>query len=160
MFGVRDSGRLGAFGRVRENVEVAARSLTVAANTAYLHAAVEFLRTGAREASLPEARMAELDLIIEEIFMNVCWHGYPDGADGVVTLTYSVPAPGELSVEVADQGAEFNPLTAAPPDLTLNLESRPIGGLGIFLMNRLAGFISYRRDSDWNRLTFGLSAGA
>jgi serine/threonine-protein kinase RsbW len=132
----------------------------MAANTACLDAALEFIRTGALEASLPEARTGELDLMIEEIFMNVCCHGYPNGRQGVVTLTYSVPAPGELSVEVADQGAEFNPLTAAPPDFTLNLESRPIGGLGIFLVKALAPFITYRRNRNWNRLTFGISAGS
>jgi serine/threonine-protein kinase RsbW len=138
----------------------ATRSLTVAANTASLQAATEFMRTGALEASLPEARIGELDLLIEEIFMNVCRHGYPDGRQGVVTLTYSVPATGELSLEVADQGPEFNPLTAAPPDLTLELESRPIGGLGVFLVKRLAPSLTYRRDRDWNRLTFGISAGS
>src|SRR5271166_1483225 len=119
---------------------------------------MDFVRGGATEAGLPEERVGELDLLIEEIFMNVCSHAYPDGRQGVVTLTYSVPAPGELSVEVADQGAEFNPLTAAPPDLTLNLESRPIGGLGIFLVKALASSLSYRRDRGWNRLTFGISA--
>jgi serine/threonine-protein kinase RsbW len=131
----------------------------MAANTASLHAAIGFVRTGAREASLPEGRIRELDLLIEEIFMNVCTHAYPDGRQGVVTLTYSVPAPGELSVEIADQGAEFNPLTAEAPDLTLNLESRPIGGLGLLLVKTLAPSITYRRDRDWNRLTFGMSAG-
>ena len=136
----------------------ATRSLTMAANTASLHAAMEFVRSGALEASLPEARIGELDLLIEEIFMNVCRHAYPEGKQGVVTLTYSVPAPGELSVEVADQGVEFNPLTAAPPDVTLSLEDRPIGGLGIFLVKRLAPSIAYRRDHDWNRLMFGISA--
>ena len=115
---------------------------------------------GALEAGLPEARILKLDLLIEEIFTNVCRHGYPDGRQEVVTLTYSVPAPGELSVEIADQGVEFNPLTAAPPVLTSNLESRPIGGLGIFLVKTLAPFITYRRDHDWNRLTFGISAGS
>ncbi len=139
---------------------VAARSLRLTANTACLHAAMEFVRAGALEASLPEARIGVLDLLIEEIFMNVCRHAYPEGSVGVVTLTYSVPAPGELSVEVADQGTEFNPLTAAPPDLTLNLESRPIGGLGIFLVKTLAPFITYRRDRAWNRLTFDISAGS
>jgi anti-sigma regulatory factor (Ser/Thr protein kinase) len=119
---------------------------------------MEFVRTGALEAGLPETRIGVSDLLIEEIFMNVCRHAYPDGTQGVVTLTYSVPAPGELSVEVADQGAEFNPLTAVPPDLTLDLESRPIGGLGIVLVKTLSSFITYRRDRDWNRLTFGISA--
>jgi len=135
----------------------ATRSLTLAANAAFLHAAMEFVRTGALEAALAEARVSELDLLIEEIFMNVCCYGYPDGGQGVVTLTYSIPAPGELSVEVADQGAEFNPLTAAAPDLTLNLESRPIGGLGIFIVKALAPSITYRRDRDWNRLTINIS---
>jgi serine/threonine-protein kinase RsbW len=130
------------------------------ANTACLSGAMDFVRTGAVEARLPEERIGELDLLIEEIFMNVCSHAYPDGQQGVVTLTYSVPAPGELRVEVADQGAEFNPLVAAPPDLTLNLENRPIGGLGIFLVKTLAPSLTYRRDRDWNRLTFGMSAGS
>ncbi len=136
----------------------ATRSLTMAANTASLHAAVEFVRAGAQEAGLPGARIGELDLLIEEIFMNVCRYAYSDGSPGMVTLTWSIPAPGELSMEVADQGAEFNPLTAPPPDLTLDLESRPIGGLGIFLVKALAPSVSYRRDRDWNRLTFAMSA--
>lgn len=130
------------------------------AKTASLHDAMEFVRKGALEASLPEARIGELDLLVEEVFMNVCCHAYPDGKQGIVTLSYSVPAPGELSVEVADQGAEFNPLTAAPPDLTLNLEKLPIGGLGIFLVKTLASSLTYRRDCGWNRLTFGISAGS
>jgi len=138
----------------------ATRSLTMAANTASLNVAVEFVRTGAAEAKLPEARIGELDLLIEEIFMNVCWHAYPDGRPGVVTFSYSVPGTGELNVEVADQGAEFNPLMATPPDVNLNLESRPIGGLGIFLVKALARSTTYRRDRDWNRLTFGISAGS
>jgi anti-sigma regulatory factor (Ser/Thr protein kinase) len=138
----------------------ATRSLRLAANIACLHAATEFVRTGALEANLPEARIGELDLLIEEVFLNVCRHGYPDGRQGVVALEYSLSAPGELSIEVADQGVEFNPLTAAPPDLTSNLENRPIGGLGVFLVKRFAQFITYRRDRDWNRLTFGISAGS
>jgi anti-sigma regulatory factor (Ser/Thr protein kinase) len=133
--------------------------LTLAANTAFLHGATEFVRTGAWQAGLPEERIGELDLLIEEIFMNVCRYAYPDGGQGVVALTYSVPAPGELRVEVADQGVEFNPLAAPPPDLTLSLESRPIGGLGTFLVKALAPSLTYRRDRDWNRLTFGMSAG-
>jgi serine/threonine-protein kinase RsbW len=141
-------------------VRGAARCLKMVADTTSLRTAMEFVRTGAQEASLPEARIGQLDLLIEEIFMNVCFYAYPDGRQGVVTLTYSVPAPGELSVEVADQGAEFNPLAAAPPDLTLNLENRPIGGLGISLVKALAPSITYRRDRDWNRLTFGISAGS
>jgi anti-sigma regulatory factor (Ser/Thr protein kinase) len=91
--------------------------------------------------------------------MNVCCHAYPEGTQGVVSIGYSVPAQGELSVEIADQGAEFDPLTAAPPNLSLDLKNLPVGGLGIFLVKRLAKSLSYRREQGWNRLTFGVSAG-
>jgi anti-sigma regulatory factor (Ser/Thr protein kinase) len=121
---------------------------------------MEFIRKGALEASLPEARIQELDLVMEEILMNVCHHAYPDGTQGIVTLSYSVPAPGELSVEVADQGWEFNPLTATTAPPALNLESLSIGGWGLFLVKNIASSLNYRRDCGWNRLTFGISAGS
>lgn len=138
----------------------ATRSLSTAAQTGSLRAVTEFVRKGALEACLPEARIGELDLVIEELFMNVCMHAYPDGSPGTVAVTYSIPAPGELHVEVADQGGEFNPLTAAPPDLNLTLERLRIGGLGIFLVKKLASSLTYRREQGWNRLTFGISAGS
>lgn len=130
----------------------------MAATAASLRPAMEFVRKGALEANLPDARIGELELLLEEVFTNVCRHAYPDGMQGVVAITYSVPGPGELSVEVADQGTEFNPLMAAPPDLTSNLESRSIGGLGIFLVKTLANSLAYRRERGWNRLTFAISA--
>ena len=138
----------------------APRSLTIAAKPASLTAVTEFVHKGALEASLPEARIGELDLLIEELVMNVCSHAYPDGLSGDMIVTYSVPAPGELSVEVADRGGEFNPLKAEPPDLTVSLEARPIGGLGIYLVKTLATSLTYRREQGWNRLTFGISAGS
>jgi len=42
----------------------ATRSVTMAANTASLHDAMEFFRAGAMEADLPEARIGELDLLV------------------------------------------------------------------------------------------------
>ena len=86
--------------------------------------------------------------------MNVARHAYPKGLPGPVSVTYLVTEPGELAVEFSDQGIEFNPLSADPPDLALNLEQRPVGGLGVFLLNAFADSLNYRREQGWNRLTF------
>ena len=102
--------------------------------------------------------MRQLELLIEEIFINISRYSYPENAPGSVTITYAIPKPGELSIEVGDQGIEFDPLAAPAPDLTLDLEQRPIGGLGIFLLKTFAGSLSYRREGGWNRLKFGISA--
>ena len=131
--------------------------LELEAEVSSLGEVTEFIRKGAREASLPVERVSELDLLIEEIFMNVCRHAYPDGIPGVVRITYSVSLAGELKVEVADQGIEFNPLEAGPANTTLDLEHRPIGGLGICLLKTLAPSLSYCREGGWNRLSFGIS---
>ena len=132
--------------------------LTLLAKADALGAVTRFVREGAREANLAEARMDELDLLVEEIFMNIARHSYPEGAPGVVSVMYSVSGPGELAVEFGDQGVEFNPLTISPPDLTLELTARPVGGLGVFLLREFADSLSYRREQGWNRLTFEVSA--
>jgi serine/threonine-protein kinase RsbW len=121
---------------------------------------MEFIRRGAREASLSDDRIGELELVIDELVTNVCSHAYPKEQPGEVIVSYSVPLPGELNVEVADRGPAFNPLDAEPPDLNLRLEERPVGGLGISLVKALASRLSYRREQGWNRLTFCVSEGS
>jgi len=134
------------------------QSLTLIATAESLGPVTEFIRKGAREANLPESRTDELELLVEEILANIWKYSYPKDAPGTVTVTYSVPAPGELAVEVGDQGVEFDPLKANPPDLTLDLAQRPIGGLGILLLKSFARSLTYRREQGWNWLTFGVSA--
>jgi serine/threonine-protein kinase RsbW len=136
----------------------ATRSLTLEAKSAFLSAITEFVRKGAQEAGLSESRAGELELLIEELYLNACSHAYPDGEPGMVSVTYSIQGPGELKLEMADQGVAFNPLAADSPDTTLDLEHRPVGGLGILIVKRLATSITYRREYGWNRLTFSISS--
>ena len=55
-------------------------------------------------------------------------------------------------MEVIDDGHAFNPLEAPPPDLSLPMEKRPIGGLGIHLLRELSDGITYERRNGTNRL--------
>jgi serine/threonine-protein kinase RsbW len=134
------------------------QSLTLIAKPESLTAVTEFVRKGAREANLPELHMRQLELMIEEILANIWRYSYPEDAPGRVAVTYSVPRPGEMEVEVADQGVAFDPLTADAPDLTLDLSRRPVGGLGILLVKSFARSLKYRRELGWNRLSFEISA--
>jgi anti-sigma regulatory factor (Ser/Thr protein kinase) len=54
---------------------------------------------------------------------------------------------------VVDDGHEFDPLAKEAPDLTLSVEDRPIGGLGIHLLRNLTDGMSYERRDGLNRLT-------
>lgn len=123
--------------------------LRLAADEGLLAQATAFLRTGGEAAGLPEGRLGELDLVVEELFVNVARYS---GA-GVVELRY-VTGAGELEAEIADNGRPFDPLTRAEPDLDIPLEKRQVGGLGIFLVRRMTRAMSYERDAEWNRIRF------
>ena len=130
------------------------QSLSLFAESASVKLASDFIRQGAQKAGLPSHRLPELDLIVEELLMNVARYAYPPDTRGLVKITYSIPQASCLSVEIADQGVEFNPLELAPPELGASLEERAAGGLGVFLIRHYTDSLQYRRDGAWNRVLF------
>ncbi len=56
-------------------------------------------------------------------------------------------------MNVIDSGKEFDPTLQPDADVTLPLEERPVGGLGIFLIRRLMQKVEYRRIDGKNILT-------
>jgi serine/threonine-protein kinase RsbW len=61
-----------------------------------------------------------------------------------------------------DDGPDFDPLSALPPDLDASLEDRAIGGLGLHFIRKLAHDVCHARVDGRNRLslTLGPSGGA
>jgi anti-sigma regulatory factor (Ser/Thr protein kinase) len=112
----------------------------------------EFAEGFGREHGLPEDERARLMVILDELFSNAVNHGYEPGAAGRIEVVLSLDAD-RLTIEFADDGCPFDPLTSPPPDLDLPVEERPIGGLGLAIVRAFADDAVYRRDGDRNRLT-------
>ena len=93
-----------------------------------------------------------LRLAIEEAVVNVIDYAYPAGAEGEVTVRARSDGK-TLRVTVTDHGIPFDPTTAPPPDITLSVEERPIGGLGIHLSRALTDGFHYERVDGANVLT-------
>lgn len=105
------------------------------------------------ETHHPSARaMYLVPLAIEEIVTNCIQYGYDDGGDHTIVITLSI-ADRILTMTVVDDGHEFDPLANAAPDLSLDVENRPIGGLGIHLLRNLTDRMTYERRDGLNRLT-------
>ena len=130
------------------------RWLVLPAELESLEAFQEFVREGARSASLPEEKLWRLELALEEALVNVFRYAYPPGRSGPVEVGWSVEATGRLSVTIRDTGQPFDPLAREPPDLTSAIESRPEGGLGIYLLRQVTDGVAYRREEGMNQLTF------
>ena len=58
-----------------------------------------------------------------------------------------------LTVTISDDGVPFNPLLEDPPDTSLAAKDRALGGLGIFLVRKMAHEILYQRRINKNVLT-------
>jgi serine/threonine-protein kinase RsbW len=91
-------------------------------------------------------------LSLEEAVTNVIAHAFDE-----------MPPPHEIAVrlditrrllvaEISDNGRPFDPTVAPAPDLSLPIEQRSAGGLGIHLMRSMMDRIQYRRRGDKNLL--------
>ena len=90
-------------------------------------------------------------LACEEIIVNIISYAYPVGVEGYIRIDV-IETQGELCIEIEDGGIPFNPVEKEEPDITLKLEEREIGGLGIFLVLRLMDVVEYRREGGQNKL--------
>lgn len=93
-------------------------------------------------------RVESLALALEEVFVNICRYAFPDGG-GAVTLACGGDGD-DLVVEIADQGRPFDPADVPVPDLGGDLDARPVGGLGWFLVRRMVDDLECRRDGGRN----------
>jgi serine/threonine-protein kinase RsbW len=95
-----------------------------------------------------------VSLGIEELVTNCIKYGYDDAGQHFIGLRIEIVA-GMLTLEIRDDGHAFDPLQVPPPDLTLSLEERPIGGLGLHLLREMADAMSYERRNGHNVVTLG-----
>jgi serine phosphatase RsbU (regulator of sigma subunit)/anti-sigma regulatory factor (Ser/Thr protein kinase) len=112
------------------------------------HAVEEY---GAR-LGLPVEAIYHVNLALDELLTNMISYGYPEGADGHIHVALLRTAD-TLTVDLLDDGLAFDLLQQAPPpDLDGDLEDRPIGGLGIYLVRTLIDETTYRREAGYNHL--------
>lgn len=114
-----------------------------------LHA---FLSAVAARDGWPEKLRMELLLCCDELVTNAIHYGFPDGGEHAITLTARTEE-GMAVIVMEDEGVAYDPLTeSVEPDITLGVEEREIGGLGVFLVKRLAERLEYERTARGNRL--------
>lgn len=92
-----------------------------------------------------------LTLSCEELLTNTINYGYPQGGDHRIKLVVNTE-PGRIEVRLEDDALHFNPLEQKEPDITLSVEDRAIGGLGIYFVKRMMNEVIYERTQTGNRI--------
>ncbi|HOW57130.1 MAG TPA: ATP-binding protein [Smithellaceae bacterium] len=114
--------------------------------------AMRFATSFAATMKLPPDRIMSLEMSVEEALVNIVKYAYPAAA-GYFEVSCRLSPENKIIVEISDEGIPFDVLAKADPDVTLGVEERKVGGLGIYLMKKLMDEVSYRRENGRNILT-------
>ena len=122
---------------------------TVPAKPEEMAALVSFLESSLDATGCPPAIATKLMVCLDEIASNVM--KYSGARQLTVRLEYA-KAIKTWRLSFIDDGTPWNPLTHADPDITLSVEDRPIGGLGLLMVKKMMDDVCYAREGDQNIL--------
>ena len=96
----------------------------------------------------------KIHIIFDEIYTNIVSYSKATNAE----VSYNIENE-KLHLTFSDNGIAYDPLQASEPDVTLSAEERQIGGLGIFIVKKMAESMEYTRENERNvlKITIALS---
>ena len=127
--------------------------LTIEAVAERVDEVIEFLDEIMQRHKVPMKTQVQLDIAVEEIFVNIARYGYPDKI-GDANIVVDLPEGDRcISVCFIDHAQPYDPLQKPDPDISTGLEERPIGGLGIFMVKKSMDDMTYAYKDGCNILT-------
>jgi sigma-B regulation protein RsbU (phosphoserine phosphatase) len=123
------------------------RSLVLDNVIAEISKLAPFVDSIADEKGLDPSLAMSLNLALEEAATNVIMYAYPEGTNGPICLD-AVVGKDTLEFILSDKGKPFDPTAKPDADITLGVEERGIGGLGIFMVKNIMDSVSYERSED------------
>ena len=123
---------------------------TFPSNDSALGDAAAFLEEHLDEEGCTMKAKAQLLVALDEVISNIirC-----SGASGIALKLLFSRKPLGLTMSVSDDGKPFDPLRQPLPDITVPLDERPVGGLGILLLRKTMDDLTYHYAHGCNILS-------
>ena len=110
--------------------------MTIDATVENLPEVTEFITSSLEEKDCSIKIIMQMELVIEEIFVNVASYAYRPNIGKVTICKEFEESPQSVTITFIDSGFEYNPLEHKDPDINAGIEERDVGGLGIFLVKK------------------------
>ena len=92
--------------------------------------------------------IAQINIAVDEIFSNIArYSGANDATVGVSVED------GRITLRFADNGRPYDPTEKPDPNISLSVEERDVGGLGIFMVKKFMDTVEYEYHDGLNILT-------
>ena len=106
--------------------------------------------------NIPASHRDGMMMSLDEALTNVVLYAYTEDHRGTVNIHLSREG-NTITAEIVDHGKPFDPTAHPAPDITLPIEQRPIGGLGIHLVRNLVTSLRHYREQGGNHLVLTTS---
>ena len=128
------------------------KEITVDATIENMDTVTAFVDDFLDQIACPMKSRIQINIVIDEIFGNICHYAYKDSIGAVTVRVESGNTPKAVFLTFTDNGIPYNPLETEDPDITLSSEERKIGGLGIYLVKKNMDEMKYEYVNQQNRL--------
>jgi len=106
----------------------------------------------AEKQNFPGKVTMNINLALEEALSNIIYYAFSDNKKHLINILLSVENK-KLTIKITDDGIPFDPTLHKEPDISLAVEDRPVGGLGILLISKIMDTVKYSREKNLNILT-------
>ena len=128
------------------------QSLKIPAKLENLHTMMAFVRSFMESNNTNNTAIMQTELAIEEVLVNIINYAYPD-KNGDIEVSCEWESGRKAIFKIFDNGTPFDSVNKKEPDITIPIEEKSIGGLGIFLLKKMMDDVKYERVNAKNVLT-------
>jgi anti-sigma regulatory factor (Ser/Thr protein kinase) len=136
------------------------KELEIEALVDNLDAVLGFVDAQLEEIGCPPKIQMQIDLAVEEIFVNIANYAYQPETGNAVLRVETDAERQTVTITFIDRGVPYDPLAREDPDITQSAEERQIGGLGVFLVKQTMDDVRYVYRDGMNILTVCKSVAA
>ena len=129
------------------------KSLTVPAKSEYVEEINAFVDAELEACDCPMLTQAEIELAIEEIFVNISSYAYHPIEGEAEVRCEVLEDPLHVVVQFLDGGKPYDPLARGEADTSKEAILARVGGLGIHLVKKTMDDVSYAYEDGKNILT-------
>ena len=129
------------------------KEITLDAELGNLDEVLAFVDSCLEELECPMKAQMQIDVAVEEIFVNIASYAYEQQPGSATIRMEVVQDPKSVAITFLDRGIPYNPVEKEDPDVSLPIEKRRIGGLGIYMVKKSMDKMLYERRDGHNILT-------
>ncbi|KAB2909760.1 MAG: ATP-binding protein [Ignavibacteriales bacterium] len=112
-------------------------------------AVADYVESTTRSVGFSDKEVYDILIALDEVLANITYYAYSEGTTGEIEIEVSFKDD-VLQIKFIDSGVEFNPLAKKDPDLSVSIENRAVGGLGIYIVKKLMDSVTYSREGKKN----------